>query len=146
MFYRIYESMQAPCQFVPCLGSVFIFSSPPHRLEIFQPGRHLHHSSPEGRSRVSIPSYRSGNLPAGSASTLILRKATNESRTATCGGVLEPNLYQRIGMGRKSLYGPARGLLERISILGRKEIPSSPGGRYRSIQRRRYVQADGPRR
>ena len=129
-------------------SSFFSFRQHLHHtgLEIFQPGQHLHHSSPEGRSRVSIPSYRSGNLPAGSASTLILRKATNESRTATCGGVLEPNLYQRIGMGRKSLYGPARGLLERISILGRKEIPSSPGGRYRSIQRRRYVQADGPRR
>ena len=95
--------MQAPCQFVPCFGSVFIFffspTSPPHRLEIFQPGRHLHHSSPEGRSRVSIAIIPVWKPSSGSASTLILRKATNESRTATCGGVLEPNLYQRIGRG-----------------------------------------------
>ena len=90
-------------------SSFFSFRQHPRHtgLEIFQPGQH-----------PIIPDWKPSS---GSASTLVLRKATNESRTATCGGVLEPNLSQRIGRGRKSLYGPARGLLERISILGWKE-------------------------
>ena len=72
--------MQAPCQFVPCFGSVFIFFI--STIPVWK-----------SSSRVNIAIIPVWKPSSGSASTLILRKATNESRTATCGGVLEPNLY-----------------------------------------------------